>query len=184
MWKKETDITFERKEMESRFKRLIPHFRPCPAQIWHWRHSPTSAGIQNSKWWPPKPEAEVTFEPKLISRFQRQPRHFRPRSTQIWHCRHGPTSADTPNSKYQPQTGSDFEFSMSANVGPCRQCHVWIGHGLKYMDSRLNRLESFFRSKVISTFGFYGRHCGFPMSDDIGLCRQCHIWGGHVRKWR
>jgi len=36
-------------------------------------------------------------------------------------------------------------------------------------------LPSFFRSKVISTSGLHHRHFAFPMSADVGPCRQWHI---------
>ena len=44
-----------------------PHLRPCPTQIYHWRHFPTSADIRNSKCgWSStaKPGVEITCIPK------------------------------------------------------------------------------------------------------------------------
>ncbi len=52
--------------------------------------------------------------------------------------------------------------------------------------SRCNRISNSFHSNVISTSGFHlrfrGRHFGFPMSVDVGHCRQCHIRIGRSRK--
>ena len=74
-----------------------------------------------------------------------------------------------------PVSWPTFEFPMSADVGQCRQCHIRVGHGRKCGGSRWNRFEICFRSKVISTSGFYfrfrGRHLSFrcrPMSDNVG----------------
>ena len=97
--------------------------------------------------------------------------HFRPCPT---HILLRPTSR-TQNISHQ--VGSDFEFRMLANVRPCRQCHAWVGHGLKYTDSRLNRLAGFFRSKITPTSGFRSQHSGvggFPMSADVWPCLQCY----------
>ena len=65
---------------------------------------------------------------------------------------------------------------MSADVGQCRHCHIRVGHGRKCGGSRWNRFEICFRSKVISTSGFYfrfrGRHLSFrcrAMSDNVGI---------------
>ncbi len=52
----------ERMVMATLFQRLPPHFRPRPTQLWHWRHGATAADIKNSKWRPPKPEVEITFQ--------------------------------------------------------------------------------------------------------------------------
>ena len=64
---------------------------------------------------------------------------------------------------------------MSADVGPCRQWHIRVRRGRKCGASRSNRVEICFRSKVISTSGFYfrfrGPHLGFLcrlMSDNVG----------------
>ena len=54
--KPEVEITFERKQMGKRFKRLPPHFRPCPTRIWHCRHCPTSADIGS-----PQSELIISF---------------------------------------------------------------------------------------------------------------------------
>ena len=75
-----------------------------------------------------------------------------------------------------------FWFPMSADVGPCRQCHILVWHGRKCGGSRWNRVEIYFRSKVISTSGFGGRHFEFQMSADVGPCRQCHICVGRGKK--
>ena len=64
---------------------------------------------------------------------------------------------------------------MSGDVGQCRKCHIRVGRTRKYGGSHLNRFDSCFRSKVISTSGFYfrfrGRHFSFrcrTMSDNVG----------------
>ena len=73
---------------------------------------------------------------------------------------------------------------MSADVGQCQQCHIRVGHGRKCGGSLWNRFEICFRSKVISTSGFYfrfrGRHLSFrcrPMSDNVG---SVIFWSGMV----
>ncbi len=74
-----------------------------------------------------------------------------------------------------PVSWPTFELTMSADVGQCRQCHFWVGHGQKYGGSRWNRFAMCFRSKVISASGFHfrfrGRHLSFrrrSMSDRVG----------------
>ena len=52
----------------------------------------------------------------------------------LWHCLHCPMSADCLNSKwwtamYFRLTVPHFELRKSADIGQCRQCHQWVGHG-------------------------------------------------------
>jgi len=51
----------------------------------------------------------------------------------------------------------------------------------KMWNSRWNRVEIYFSSKVISTSGFDGRNFKFRMSTDVWPCRECHIRVGHVQ---
>ncbi len=67
----EVEITFERKRMTKRFQRLPPHLLPCPTQICHCRHCPTSADIRNSeRGWSSamKPEIEIALNGKRMRR--------------------------------------------------------------------------------------------------------------------
>jgi hypothetical protein len=76
-------------------------------------------------------------------------------------------------------------FPMSADVGPCRQWHIWVGHGRKYGARRWNRVAISFRSKVISTSGLCCLHFALTMSADVWPCLECHGWVGHHQThWR
>ena len=73
-----------------------------------------------------------------------------------------------------PVCGRHLSFRcrpMSHDVGQCRQCHILVGRGRKYRGSRWNRFEICFRSKVISTSGFYfrfrGRRLSFRCLDNV-----------------
>jgi hypothetical protein len=47
--KTEVLITFERKEMPTRYQQRPPYFLPRPAKIWHCQHGPTSGGIDRHR---------------------------------------------------------------------------------------------------------------------------------------
>jgi len=79
-------------------------------------------------------------------------------------------------------TNRKWKQPMSGDVGPCRQCHIWVGHGRKCGGSLWNRVAIFFRSKVIFTSGFASSPFWFPMSADVGPCRQRHNWVGNGRQ--
>ena len=99
----EAEITFERKEMATRFQskgypHIFDHARLRYGTDDMARHRSTPE-IQNGGH--QKPEVEISFERKYISTgFQRLPQHkFQP----CRHCRHGPTSADIENQKCLPR---------------------------------------------------------------------------------
>jgi len=121
-WKPEVEITFEWKQMATRSQRLPPHFRPCPTQIWHWRHDPTSTDMRNAKLRRHQTEVEITFERKeMATRPKRLPPHLRRRPIQICHWRHGPRSPDI-GCFHIRFVSPHFLSPMSADVGPCRPC--------------------------------------------------------------
>jgi len=78
-----SEITFERKEVATRFQRL-PHIFDHARLRYATGDMADVGRHRKRKWRRHKPEVEITFErKKLATRFQSLPPHFRPCPTQI-----------------------------------------------------------------------------------------------------
>jgi len=95
---------WQRWEMVPRFQLLLI-FWPSPTWTWycgHSRHCQTLADYQKSRWWPPKPDMEITVDQtEPVTRFQRLLPHLRPCQKRLWHCRYWRTLASYRNSRWR-----------------------------------------------------------------------------------
>jgi len=102
-------------------------YKPLYQCIWYCRHSRRHRK-QKLKMAVQKPKVERTFEQNEIeSNFNGYPT-FSTMPDLTMHCWYCLTLADIRNSKCWPQkNGSDCEFQMSVDVGPCWPCQILVG---------------------------------------------------------